>query len=123
MQNAYVVGTGRYQKIRSSIVHPVNKTRNLYFCADSPNLLKNIHSGFRNIKLIIIPQSIVQKNKLHSSFAMYDHIYDIRNSDKADKDLTELRLFQSHPKRKDFHLGRNHQYVTMRVQNSTIGEF
>lgn len=69
--------SGKYTKIRNSIVHPVDNKRKLLFIADAPHLLKNLKSMLVSNKVIELPMTFVQTHKLSNSIVKYEHLEEL----------------------------------------------
>lgn len=61
------ISTGRFSKIKNSIVHPFDSNLCLYIIADPPHLLKNIKQALISNHIITIADNIVCKYNLPSN--------------------------------------------------------
>lgn len=112
MWKAYgITDSGRYVKPVNYCIHPADKNRKLYFCADGPHLSKNMACGFRNNPNIIIPKKFVDKYKLPCTFAQYKHLHDLLQDDESSD-------FKFNQKLRDSHLEKGNHFADMKVCNA-----
>ena len=80
MLNAFGIGVNlKSREITSSIVHPCNPNRRLYFYCDAPHIFKNLANGLRTHKTIKIPDFLVQKHALTANTVELKHIEYLHN--------------------------------------------
>lgn len=69
--------SGKYTKIRNSIVHPVDNKRKLMFIADAPHLYKNLKASLLNNKVMELPTTFVQTYNLSQPIVKYEHLNEL----------------------------------------------
>ena len=85
MWATFGVTTNRQFNI-TSIAHPINPEKNLYFLADVPHIIKNLKSAFINGLAIYLTERVCRENKLTSNIVNLEAVKDLMEFQK-DSDL------------------------------------
>lgn len=86
MWKVFGITASRKGKIINSRVHPVDKSRKLYFFHDACHAFKNLKEGMLNNQFCILPNFVMEKYYLQTNVVEVEHIKEICEIQK-DSDL------------------------------------
>lgn len=108
------INISRYSKIINSCIHPIDKTRSLYFFHGVAHTFKNLKAGFIRNEFFKIPKEIVHKYGLPTNEVRVSHLHKLCTAqEKLDFGLLIT------PKLQEKFLDLNNHFHKMKVCNAT----